>query len=240
MEILILYRKSKERELQLLPLLCNKDRISIDVGAAFGLYLAPMAKYSKHCVAFEPRPVAKQNLESLFRDSSNVTLQESALSDYEGMAELHIFRDDENKSTIEKDNHITSEASFELMNVNVIKLDNYQFKDSIGFIKIDVEGHEENVFRGSLKILKSDHPNILVEIEDQHKSGSFNRVKTLLATEGYNGFFYRDHKLHSIKNVEILDLQNMQFYGTDSYINNFIFIHEDKVEKFSSIIGAYN
>jgi FkbM family methyltransferase len=236
LDILILYRKSKENEMAILSSLCDKSKISIDVGASDGLYLAPMRKYSKHCIAFEPRSVAKKELDYLFRKCMNVTIEEVALSNYTGVAKLQIFKDDEGRSTIEKENDLTSEGSVEIVDVPVLKLDDYIFQEGVGFIKIDVEGHEENVLQGALSMLNKFHPNILIEIEERHNKGSFNRVQFLLHAEGYKGFVYLDHKLKSIDNADISNLQNIKLFGTSDYIYNFIFIHKINLNKFSHLI----
>ena len=236
LEVLILYRRFKECELKILPLLCDQSKVSIDVGASDGLYLAPMRKCSKHCIAFEPRSVAKKDLDYLFRKCANVTIEEVALSNYTGEAKLQIFKDDEGRSTIEKENDLTSEGSVEIVDVPVIKLDDYIFQEEVGFIKIDVEGHEENVLQGALSMLKKFHPNILIEIEERHNKRSFNRVQFLLQAEGYKGFIYLDHKLKSIDNADISNLQNLKLFGTSHYIYNFIFIHEKKLKKFTSLM----
>jgi len=234
--ILILYRKSKECELEILSLLCDKSLISIDVGASDGLYLAPMRKYSKLCIAFEPRSVAKKDLDFLFRKCPNVIIEEFALSNYTGDAKLQIFKEDEGRSTIETVNDLKSEGMVEIVNVPVIKLDDYIIQGEVGFIKIDVEGHEENVLQGALNIFKRFHPNILVEIEERHNKGSFNRVQFLLNAEGYKGFVYQDHKLNSVNDLDINDLQNIKYFGSSDYKNNFIFIHEKNLIKFLTLI----
>ena len=43
-------------------------------------------------------------------------------------------------------------------------LDSFQLTQ-VGFIKIDVEGHEEAVLRGGLATLKREMPNLMIEIE---------------------------------------------------------------------------
>jgi len=172
----------------------------------------------------------------LFRKCANVTIEGFALSNYTGETILQIFKDDRGRSTIEKENDLTSEGPVEFVNVPVIKLDNYIYQREVGFIKIDVEGYEENVLQGALNIIKKFHPNILVEIEERHNKGAFNRVQFLLQAEGYKGFVYLDHKLNSIDNIDINNLQNIKLFGTSGYINNFIFIHEKNLKQFTYLM----
>lgn len=236
LEVLILYRKSKEYELELLPLLCNKSMISIDVGASDGLYLGPLRKYSKHCIAFEPRTKAKRELQYMFKKCSNVTIEEKGLSDYNGNAILKIFKEDECRSTLENKNDISIHGTIEQVTISVIKLDDYSFSGKVGFIKIDVEGHEESVLKGAKNLIDRYKPNILVEIEERYNNGAFNKLRRFFSERNYNGYFYRNNKLFNIKEYQVGKLQKLENRGI-GYINNFIFIHDIKISNFSCIIS---
>ena len=50
-------------------------------------------------------------------------------------------------------------------NVKKNKLDNLIKSKNIGFIKIDVEGHELEVINGARKLIKENKPILLIEIE---------------------------------------------------------------------------
>ncbi len=239
LDFLIWKRGFSEPELRLIPYLCAKSKITVDVGASDGLFLAPARRYSKHCYAFEPRSNAKKDLDFMFRQCANVTIEEFALSNYNGEATLQILNSDEWRSTIEKENDLNSQGTIRFVTVPVIKLDDYQFQDEVGFIKIDVEGHEENVLKGSMNIIKKSNPNILVEIEERHNIGSFSRVQFLLQEEGYKGFAFREQKLIPIEGIAINDLQNKLLLGTPNYINNFIFIHKQRVENSAPLFKLY-
>lgn len=45
----------QEYNLKLLPYLCDKSKISIDIGASGGLYASHMLKYSKYCLWSAPQ-----------------------------------------------------------------------------------------------------------------------------------------------------------------------------------------
>ena len=52
------------------------------------------------------------------------------------------------------------------------RLDDIKIKNDIGFIKIDVEGHEKNVIQGGLDTIKKNKPVLLIEIEEKHTKAS--------------------------------------------------------------------
>jgi len=141
----------------------------------------------------------------------------------------------ERLSTLEKDNSIEGFGKIELVKVPVKRLDDYEFEGKVGFIKIDVEGHEESVLQGAISLLERDHPSLLIEIEERHKHNSINNIKRLLIELGYVGFFYLDDHL---ENIESFDIKKYQNYGVagHKYIFNFIFVHRDSVSRISHLL----
>ena len=81
-----------------------------------------------------------------------IRVEAVALSDVQGGANLRILEEDVGRSTIEPENtledpdgSIRSETT-----VAVRRLDDYDL-ESVGFIKIDVEGHEVWIYVGASK-----------------------------------------------------------------------------------------
>ena len=67
-------------------------------------------------------------------------------------------------SSIHKKNSLIND-DYITYNVKTAKLDDLLINNNIGFIKIDVEGHEKNVVMGAINLIKKNKPNLLVEIE---------------------------------------------------------------------------
>ena len=66
---LFIWKKGfEEPELKLVYDLCDSSKISVDVGAANGLYLAHLYPISKECYAFEPREGALNNLKKIAKE----------------------------------------------------------------------------------------------------------------------------------------------------------------------------
>jgi len=91
----------------------------------------------------------------------------------------------------------------------------------VGFIKIDVEGYEEFVIRGAMALLQRDRPNLMIEIEERHNGGGYNRIGNLLGSLGYEAFYLKNDNLTRLRaDANIRPLQS----GSDPYVNNFFFL----------------
>ena len=77
-------------------------------------------------------------------------------------------------------------------------LDNFKFDGKIGFIKIDVEGHEQHVLEGAVNTINKDMPNLLIEIEKKHRSDSIEKTFKYLSKLGYKAYTYKNNKLNLI------------------------------------------
>lgn len=231
-----------EPEIRLLPLLCDSAKVSIDIGADDGLYLAHMYKYSKKCVAFEPRIESCRNLEKLFSDKLNrIKIETVALSNTPGKAQLRMFKQDGGRSTIESNNLIEKFGEVEIVTVPVKTLDDFVFNESVGFIKIDVEGHEAAVLQGGLNLIRKDKPSFIIEIEERHNTGSIANVINFMHSLEYQVFFYKDFKLNDINLFDAKVDQNiLNLNDKKKYINNFIFLSKESVRKLIPIIADYS
>ena len=233
---IVVYRNGYfEPELELIPLLCDKSFISIDIGADEGLYLAHMYRRSKMCYGFEPRITAVKYLRKLFSGITPIVqIENVALSNKSGTAELRIPKEAQQESTLEINNKIEHLGEIEIENIPIKKLDDYKIESKVGFIKIDVEGHEEAVLQGAICLLQRDHPSLLIEIEERHQQNSISEITNYLNGLGYQGYFYHDKHL---KKIELFDKDLYQNYELKDkiYIYNFIYISEENIHKFNNL-----
>jgi FkbM family methyltransferase len=233
---------SGERELALLPHICDKDHCFVDVGANCGTYSLYAKTFARSVLAFEPHPdVAKR----LRRVLGNDVVYELALSDHSGMAELFVpalrGRDVDTRSSLERG----ANPGFRLRRVQVAveKLDNIP-TSNIGAMKVDVEGHELAVLDGATKTLRRDCPTIIIESEERHHAGAVRAVERKLSELGYSGHFIGSGRLRPISEFSHEEFQAMgralQVGGARSadYINNFIFTHPSRREHLESM-NAY-
>ncbi len=220
------YKKRDEEELFILDKIIPKDLDSIDVGVYRGVYTYQLANLSKHVHAFEPNPLIFKYLDTNLRKIiKNLTLYNVALSDQNSTTTLKIPKrfNDANKrnyeelyklgcATIHKSNNL--ETNFRNFTVKTKKLDDILFEKKIGFIKIDVEGHEKNVLDGSIKLIKKFKPNLLIEIEKRHSNINVNETIDYINKFGYKSYFFNGKDI-----VKTSALTNLNFK------NNFIFLN---------------
>lgn len=223
-----LQRINYEHEMKLLDILCDRGKTAVDVGAKLGMYTFRLLPHARDVVAFEPVPVLSTMLRHNF-GKRRVRVEPCALSDAPGRTTMRIpyGSDGEVKfgrSTIERSNALAHDdvARVEEIEVELKTLDQYDLR-GLGFIKIDVEGHELAVLGGALATLARETPNLLIESNDHHHPDAVAKLRALLTARDYEGFFLRGGK----QLVELATITDPAYFGRAG-IENFIFIHRTR------------
>jgi FkbM family methyltransferase len=137
----------------------------VDIGCHKGEILDTILKFSpygKH-YAFEPIPYLFDFLKEKFK-KNNISLYSVALFDSKGKTSFHHVINAPAYSGIRRRKYATKDVEIDEMTVETDLLDNIiPETESIDFIKIDVEGAEYGVLRGSLKTVKRCRPTIIFE-----------------------------------------------------------------------------
>ena len=105
--------------------------------------------------------------------------------------------------------------NYDSFSVETKKLDELIQLNNLGFIKIDVEGHETEVIKGSTELIKKNKPTLLVEIEERHSKKPIDLTINYIKGFGYECFQVKDNEVkkfelnnHSLKNNKFLFLSN--------------------------------
>jgi|TARA_B110000285_G_C15045691_1_gene574181 FkbM family methyltransferase len=220
------YNKPVEPEIRLLDKLVNNSCASIDIGVYRGVYTYHLEKLSSHVYAFEANTLIQSSLSKSFKGYNSITLENLAISSSTGTVNLKIpFRnsnlDYENPeeayelglATIHANNTLDSKDLYEIQ-VSKIRLDDYNFTHPIGFIKIDVEGHELDVVRGAKKLIELYKPNLLIEIEERHTSLPTIRIINEIKNLGYSCYIVNKKNYALI----LIDEKNIILYDNNNYI----------------------
>ncbi|MCP4219649.1 MAG: FkbM family methyltransferase [bacterium] len=229
-----------EPELKLIDRFCSKDLCAIDVGGNYGMYTFFVSRRFSICHTFEPQPYFESIYKRGFK-GHNVVWRQVALSDTIGTTIMQVPVCDRGYSTIDTRNRLEGKVDesdgIDLLEVETNRLDAYNIQ-SVGFIKVDVEGHEQEVLKGAVETIASSKPVILVEIEERHREGSVNGVVSLLAELGYECWFLFHKELVPFSRFTVERNQNPGFKR--DYIRNFIFIHRDGPAAFADMFQKEN
>lgn len=218
----------------------HENEIALDVGAAEGYFSYNLSKNFKYVHAFEPHPDHLKLLKP-FRHK-NIICHNIGLSNINENSKLKIpiNKNDEVKHEASLRQSIDNFEDFKIISVECKRLDDYfleqNITDKIGFIKIDVEGFENEVIDGAKDIIKRDTPLILCEIELRHNN-KCHQLFDYLASIGYKSYTLEDDEnmvpfnISDIEHFQSADrlayrLYSQQCFNGFKYINNFFFVNE--------------
>jgi len=227
-----------EPELRLLPALCRKDALALDIGANEGFFAQHLLPLAEGVVAFEPLPEMLARLRKNYLNK--MVIVGVVLSDHDGQGELRYPAGGYMSATIAESNASIAESGRVIKSVVVPMktLDSFDLTN-VGFIKIDVEGHEEAVLHGGLKTLGREMPNLMIEIEERHAPGSLSRVSALLGDIGYLGYYLKGKQLISIAQFDRHRDQVAEESKTGNYINNFLFFPGERATSILESASQY-
>ena len=232
-----------ERELMLVPALCDPDGIAVDVGANLGVYAVHLRRHSRGLVAVEPVPDLADRLRRGF--GRRATVLACALSDRDGEATLVIPRlagaDLPSRATLEPE----ANREFERRTVTVAlkTLDGLDLRD-VAVVKVHTEGHEAAVLRGGRQTLARWRPTVLVGAEERHRKGNLAEIAALMDDLGYSGHFVHDGTLKPLAAFDPArhqDPSRSKAVGAThpaDYVHNFIFVHPDRAAVLARIAKA--
>jgi FkbM family methyltransferase len=163
--------------------------------------------------SFEPNPLLYPYLnKNLKKIISNINLYNLALSDTNGETKLKLPLRSKSffKTNIEELYQLGAASihpnnqfdNFKEVIVKMRKLDDIKINNKIGFIKIDVEGHELEVIEGALNTIKENKPVLLIEIEERHSKRMVNDSIKYIKNIGYNCYYEKNKDLVRVEKLK--------------------------------------
>jgi FkbM family methyltransferase len=227
----------EEPELRRLSEFVPHNRPSVDVGVWWGPWTWWLAQRTPLVHAFEPHPAVADALAPVL--PRNVRLYQEAASDRIGVAQLWAPRGGRGTEGLSSLLEPGEASRYQPLSVPKITLDSKKLGD-VGFVKIDVEGHELSVLRGAVETLHRYRPTLLVEIEASRRGTpqdvpSYRDTFAFLTGLGYRGRFLLKGRWHPIEEFDpwthqlryadrISTARYMRGIATKRrYVNNFLF-----------------
>lgn len=223
-----------EPELGRLNEFVPEGRGAVDVGVWWGPWSWWLARQVPRVDSFEPNPDFIARLASVM--PTNVTIHPVALSNITGRSSLWVPPGGAisgGGASLEPQSRVG--ADWSQPPVATSRLDDFELGD-VGFVKIDVEGHELAVLQGAVDLLKTQRPTLLIEIE-QHadRQGSLDEVLEFLGDFSYRGEFLQKGRWRPIGDLDRQRTRQMadrvashgyvvnQLLYIRSYVHNFVF-----------------
>ena len=216
-----------EAELNYLGRIVPRARQSVDVGANLGVYSRALSKLTPTVHAFEPNKELAQLLRRTL--PRNVIVHEQALSSRTGCGTLRtpVVNGRPVFGLASLEEHAAYPGSDQEA-VRVAKLDDVLDGD-VGFVKIDVEGHELRVLEGASSLIERCRPVLLIECEERHNPGGPAALFSHLKKAGYIGRFLREGVICDIAEFSLTSDQ-LGDPGAPYIYNFFFFPDGDHLE----------
>lgn len=201
----------------------KEGMIVLDIGANIGAHTLSLSKIAgKNGViyAFEPTQYAFDKLQKNIGLNSDLNIKSYrvALSD---------FKEDDREITYRSSWKTDGSFVDASCKVNFIKLDDFISENnisSVDLIKIDVDGNEFGVLNGGLKMLKKNHPQLIMELVGVHLQNDNTNPYKLLEVLGY----------------KFINIDNGDSYSSSSELKNIIDAEDNEMKTSINIYAYYN
>ena len=160
----------------------------LDIGANIGVHSVVFSNYAINAkvYSFEPQPVVFELLQKNLRMNicSNVEAFNFGASDKETTFYMNAHYDSpENHGAF----RICNEGNITIQCKTIDSLD----IQNVGFIKIDVEGHELKALKGMKQLILKNKPKMMIEIHEDDPTK--NEVLDLIESLGYTSYYKLTH-----------------------------------------------
>ena len=161
---------------------------ALDIGAHSGFFTLLLAKVvgpKGRVVAFEPLPANFRMLQENVRLNSlmNVRLEKQGVHSNSGQLTFEV--PDAESFLLAGPMHHDDERPTTMVLATSLDLYVFQHDMKVDFIKIDVEGAEDDVLKGAEKTIKAFHPAMVIEVHDLDKQSRPHSGLAVLAALGY-------------------------------------------------------
>ena len=215
------------------------DRWALDIGANVGSYSLLLAELvgPEHLVCLEPIPDLRRRLQRLL-PSARVLPKAASSSRGRATLRVPVIGGDAtpSRATLEagvREEQQTGASEIVVETITIDEVVGALGDASVGFIKIDVEGHEREALRGATRTLKEHRPTLLVEVEQRHHGYPITEIFAEVEGQGFTGCFV-DVRARAVSALEGFDVSRRQApsnHGSRDYIANFLFFPVERAQE---------
>ena len=159
----------------------NSESIVVEIGSHIGTLTIILSKIAKKVYAFEPLKQSFDilNKNILLNNCENVISNQKGVGEKIGKTKIGFISEGNCGATILKGGSVDKYWDNKTdIDVDLVTLDSLKL-DRLDYLKIDVEGYEENVIKGGLKTIKKFKPVIVMECMEDYNLGSMISAETL-------------------------------------------------------------
>jgi FkbM family methyltransferase len=178
------------------PPFIDPEKDVLDIGAAVGMYSTFWASKCRYVFAYEAVEAIFNQLIKVETAHPNVTAKNIAMGEHPGTFEFWV--DDKRLSN----NSFRNLVGGQKIEVDVTTID-LEEHENVGFIKLDVEGHELEVLRGGIKTITEQRPVCMVEVYPKFNNGPVRDTFEFFFDKNYK-CFYNNQKtgLQEVRDVD--------------------------------------
>ena len=207
---------------------------AVDVGGNVGHYTQILLDlHVQRVTTFEPVPASFERLRAAFEDDERVELHPVAVGEFVGQIKLNVPSDSETSVLASRGDGASgfTDAALIPIEVPMITLDSV-FNDEQAlpdFLKIDVEGFEQEVLAGGRRLIQSGSLKaIQIEFSYHHilRGTTLKTFETLLP----------NYRLFRVASRSIRPLESDHYLGTIYGYSNFVALRPDVVKTLSHLI----
>lgn len=218
-------------EIRLVKQSIKTDMTVVDIGANIGyftLLFSQLSGKNGRVLAFEPEPENLGFLEKNIQVNNCKNIEVVAVALAESKGYIDFFVPEHTRSTASMvASNLIYEKGVNKISVPTESLDEYLSSigvSKVDFIKIDVQGAENIVFKGGQKTLAQEHLSIMMEYwpYGMNKAGT-NVSEYLKMFEQYNfTFFELKENGNLLEPITVDELLNNRTFGKRDYVNLFL------------------
>jgi FkbM family methyltransferase len=217
----------------------SSGSIALDVGANRGAYtwvLSSAVGSSGRVHAIEPFPLNAAKLTILARRRKNVSVHAVAASDRNGNADLYVptyhGHTLDPLATLSEPNNVSTRS----IAVPLCPIDSILplASQHVSFVKFDIEGHENEALEGASRLLQTDRPTVVIEIEQRHRREPVDSIFRWFDHIDYRGYFFSPAGVRPIEDFAVYEHQTalvgrefIPYSTPPGYVSDFLFVpHE--------------